>query len=406
MIDELCKEKILSSSNQFDASGSLAGYIYQCRLALLLGLQAVKKKPNGQISIEKFDDIAFDNDDHAECLVQAKHHISSKELTDSSVDVWKTLRIWIEDFKSGVITNADTRRLLITTAVAPDGSAISKLRPETNASERQEALSGLRAIATSSVNQATKVGRELFLSLTDEEAALLLKSIHVLDAAPNLPDVLDDIEGELRILAPSHSDKVTEMLEGWWLKVVAKRLVGDEKTQIPLQDILRKANEIGGMFRPDGLPVSAPDELGDKTYDPSDEAEVYVRQMRLVQLPDTTIRNGVRDFYRAKAQRSKWAREGLLLDGEAAKYDARLQDQWERRFEAVCSEAADSDDDGKRKVGRGVYHWANQQQVGFRNVVESWITAGSFQGLSDRLKVGWHPHFTDHLGNGGDNGEP
>jgi hypothetical protein len=396
----------LTSANQFDASGSLAGYIYQCRLALLLGLQAVKKKPNGHISIEQFDDIAFENDDHAGCLVQAKHHISAKELTDSSVDFWKTLRIWIEDFKSGVITNADTRRLLITTAVAPDGSAISKLRSETSAADRKTALSGLRAIAASSVNKTTKNGRELFLSLTDEEAELLLKSVHVLDAAPNLPDVLDDIEGELRILAPSHSDKVTEMLEGWWLKIVAKRLVGDEKTQIPLQDILRKANEIGGMYGPDGLPVSAPDEFGDKTYDPSDEAEVYVRQMRLVQLPDTTIRNGVRDFYRAKAQRSKWAREGLLLDGEAAKYDARLQDQWERRFVADCSEVTDADDDEKRKVGRGVYHWANQQQVGFRNVVESWITAGSFQGLSDRLKVGWHPHFTDHLGNGGDNGEP
>ena len=45
-----------------------------------------------------------------------------------------------------------------------------------------------------------------------------------MDASPNLPDVLNDIEGELRILAPSHSDKVTEMLEGWWLKVVAKRI--------------------------------------------------------------------------------------------------------------------------------------------------------------------------------------
>lgn len=394
------------SSNQFDASGSLAGYIYQCRLALLLGIQAVKKKPNGQISIEKFDDIAFDNEDHAECIIQAKHHISPKELTDFSVDVWKTLRIWIEDFKSGVITNADTRRLLITTAIAPDGSAVSKLRPETKAADRQAARSTLRAIASSSTNETTKKARELFLSLTDNEADLLLASIHVLDAAPNLPDVLDDIEGELRILAPSHSDKVTEMLEGWWLKIVAKRLVGEEAMQIPLQDILKKANEIGGFFGPDGLPVSAPDELGDKPYDSSDEAEVYVRQMRLVQLPTPTIQRGIRDFYRAKAQRSKWAREGLLLDGEAARYDAKLQDQWERRFDADCSEVADVDDDEKRKIGRTVYFWANQQQVGFRNVVEGWITAGSFQGLSDRLKVGWHPHFNDHLGNGGNDGEP
>jgi hypothetical protein len=396
----------LSSGNQFDASGSLAGYIYQCRLALLLGLQAVKKKPNGQISIEKFDDISFDNDDHTECLIQAKHHISAKELTDSSVDVWKTFRIWVEDFKSGAITNADTRRLLITTAIAPDGSAVSKLRPEASVTDRKVALSALRAIATSSTNQTTKAGRELFLSLTDEEGDLFLASIRLLDAAPNLPDVLDDIEGELRILAPSHSEKVTEMLEGWWLKVVAKRLVGEESTQIPLQDILRKANEIGAMYGPDGLPVSAPDELGDKTYEPSDEAEVYVKQMRLVQLPTTTIRRGIRDFYRAKAQRSKWAREGLLLDGEAARYDTRLQDQWQRRFEADCSGVAVVDDDGKCKIGRDVYFWANQQQVGFRNVVEGWITAGSFQGLSDRMKVGWHPHFNHHLGNGDDDGKP
>lgn len=226
----------MKSSNQFDASGSLAGYIYQCRLALLLGLQAVKRKPNGQISIEKFDDIAFDNDDYLDCMIQAKHHISAKDLTDSSVDVWKTLRIWVQDFKSGMIANADTRRLLITTAIAPVGSAVSKLRPETSEEDRLAARISLQKTAKASTNQSSKEGRDLFLSLTDKEADLLVASIHVMDASPNLPDVLDDIEGELRILAPSHADKVTEMLEGWWLKVVAKRLVGEETMQIPLQD--------------------------------------------------------------------------------------------------------------------------------------------------------------------------
>jgi hypothetical protein len=396
----------LTSNNQFDATGSLAGYLFQCRLALLLGLQAVKKKANGQISIEKFDDIAFSNEDHADCIIQAKHHVSAKDLTDSSVDIWKTLRIWTQDFKAGVISNSETRRMLITTAVAPGGSAMSKLRPETSATDRIAARIALQKTAKASKNKASKKGREAFLELTDQEADLLIASILIMDAYANLPDVLDDIEGELRIVAPSHADKVTEALEGWWLKIVAKRLVGEETVQIPLQNILKKANEIGGWFGPDGLPVSDPDELGDKPYDPSDEAEIYVKQMRLVQLPATTIQRGIRDFYRSKAQRSKWAREGLLLDGESSKYDAKLQDQWERRFEADCYDAAESDDDGKCKIGRDNYFWASQQQVGFRNVVEGWITAGSFQGLADRLKVGWHPHFIDHLGNGGNDGEP
>ncbi len=371
----------------------------------MLGLQAVKKKPNGQISIEKFDDIAFDNEDHVSCIIQAKHHIAAKDLTDSSVDVWKTLRIWIQDFKAGVISNAETRRLLITTSTASNQSAFSKLRPTSSKEDRVLARTLLQQAAKTSQNVASKLGREAFLNLTNEEADLLMASIQVMDAYANLPDVLDDIEGELRIVAPSHADKVTEALEGWWLKVVAKRLVGEETMQIPLQDILKKANEIGGWFGPDGLPVSNPEELGDKPYDPSDEAEVYVKQMRLVQLPTATVQRGIQDFYRAKAQRSKWAREGLLLDGETSRYDCKLQDKWERRFEADCCDAADANANDKLTIGRKIYFWASQEQVGFRNVVEGWITAGSFQGLADRLRVGWHPHFNDHLGNGGDDGE-
>ncbi len=395
----------MTSSNQFDAKGSLAGYLYQCRLALLLGLQAVKRKPNGHISIEQFDDIAFDTDDYVSCVIQAKHHISAKELSDSSVDVWKTFRIWVQDFKAGTISNSETRRLLITTATAPVGSAVSKLRPQSSRENRVEARTLLQEVARLSQNKTSKAGRDAFLELTDKEADLLIASIQVIDAYPNLSNALDDIEGELRVLAPSHADKVTEALEGWWLKIVAKRLIGEETMQISLQDILRKANEIGGWFGPDGLPVSDPEDLGDKPYDPSDEAEIYVKQMRLVQLPITTIQRGIRDFYRSKAQRSKWAREGLLLDGEASKYDAKLQDQWERRFEADCCDAVKADATEKSKIGRGIYFWASQQQVGFRNVVEGWITAGSFQGLADRLKVGWHPHFNDHLRSGGDDGD-
>lgn len=395
----------MTSSNQFDATGSLAGYLYQCRLALLLGLQTVKKKPNGQISIEKFDDIAFDNDNIAECIIQAKHNITPKTLSDSSVDVWKTLRIWVQDFKEGIITNSETKRLLITTAIALENSAVSKLRSGSSKEDRVSARTSLQETARKSKNLASESGRKAFLDLTDEEADLLIASIQVIDAYANLPDVNGDIEGELRIVAPNHSDKVTEALEGWWLKIVAKRLVGEETRQIPLQDILKKAHEIGGWFRPDGLPVSDPEDFGDKPYDPNDESETYVKQMRLVQLPDNIVQRGIRDFYRSNAQRSKWARESLLLDGEASRYDEKLQDQWERRFAADCCDAGASNDEDKRKIGRTVYFWASQQQVGFRNVVETWITAGSFHGLADRLKVGWHPDFSDHLDLGGGHGE-
>jgi hypothetical protein len=395
----------LATSDQFNASGSLAGYLYQCRLALLLGLQVLKKKPNSRISIEKFDDIAFGDENLASCIIQAKHHVTPKSLSSNSVDVWKTLRIWVQDFTSSIITTRDTCRLLITTAVAEDGSAMAKLRHGTGR-DVAGAREALQRAAKTSKNVTTEPGRKAFLALTDNEAELLLASIEVIDGSSSLPDVLDEIEGELTLLAPNHTDKIAEALEGWWLKVVAKCLVGEGSANISLQDIVKKANEIGNSYGPDKLPLSDPHELGDKPYDPNDEAETYVRQMRLVGLSEPLIRRGIRDYYRANAQRSKWARENLLLDGEVARYDAKLRDRWERRFDADCADLAAAGHDEKRKVGRQIFNWAHQEQIDFRNIVETWITAGSFQGLADRLEVGWHPEYLDQLGDkGGSSGE-
>jgi hypothetical protein len=386
----------LTQQNQFDASSSLAGYLYQCRLALLLSLQTLKRKPNCHISIEKFDDISFGSDNYAECIIQAKHHVKAKNLTDSSADVWKTFRIWIEGFKDGGVTNAETKRTLITTALAAQDSALIKLRPTADR-DVPAAHKALKAIAQSSKNSVTQAGRDAYLSLTDSEAQVLLSSVDIIDGSPSLPDVWEEIKGELILLAPTHAEEIAEALEGWWLKIVSLRLVGKDSSLISLQDIIKKANEIGNAYGPEKLPLSEPESLGEKSYSESDESEMYVKQMRLVGISLPIIQRAIRDYYRASTQRSKWARETLLLDGEAARYDAKLRDRWERRFDADCTNLSHEDDLEKQRVGQKIFHWAHQEQIEFRNVVETWITSGSFQGLADRLEIGWHPEYVTHL---------
>ncbi|MGO7860221.1 ABC-three component system protein [Rhizobium ruizarguesonis] len=394
----------MSEANQFNASGSLAGYLYQCRLALLLAIREMKVKPNCHVSIEKFDDIAFHEEDLAHCVVQAKHHIGPKDVTDNSVDIWKTLRIWISQLKAGSFSNADTRRFLITTATAPADGALAMLRASCGPGGRKTAKERLGAAARASTNKTSEPGRNDFLVLTDEEIDVLLASVIVLDGAPDLHNVFDEVEGELRILSANSADKVAQSLEGWWLGAVAKRLVGAETSDIPVQHIAIKAQEFAALYGPIGLPVSDPAEFGERPYSIEDEDETYVKQMRLIQLSDRAIKRGIQDFYRSNTQRSKWARENLLLDGDVTRFEAKLQDSWERKFEEECGEAQTADDDSKNAMGRKVFHWASQQQIEFRNVIETWITAGSFHGLADRVKVGWHPNFLDHLTVGADDG--
>ncbi len=352
-----------------------------------------KKKPNGHISIEKFDDITFEDEDFSICLQQTKHSINAKPLDDMSTDVWKTLNIWIDHLAQGIITFSSTKFVLITTSEAAEGSAMALLRVGADLADRKLCLTLLRKAACSSKNQKTAEARTAFLKLTDEQALTLLCQIEVLDNHPNLIDVMSDIEGEIILLAPMNAAKAASYLEGWWLSVVGKNLVQNGNDSIPVQHIIMKANEIGKHFSKQSLPIDDPQKLGVKGYSGDDESETFVRQMRTVDLPDNIVIRGVRDYYRAFAQRSKWARENLLLDSELSEYDTNLQDRWERKFDADLMLTTLSTEPEKKLFGRKLCVWACQQSIPIRNVVEAWITSGSFHNLADRLQIGWHPDF-------------
>ena len=362
-----------------------------------------KKRPNGHISIEKFDDVAFEDEDYSNCLIQAKHSVDPKSLTDNSVDLWKTFKIWMDQLDEGIISFGSTTFTLITTCEAKDGSAASLLRSGANDADRKGALTLLRTAAEESKNDLTTDARATFLELSDEKALMFLRQIEVFDNHANLIDVMDEIEGEIVIAAPSHPDVAASYLEGWWLGIVGKCLVNEASASIPVQHIIMKANEIGKSFGPDALPIDDPDSLGAKEYTDDDEEEVFVRQMRAVGMSDRIVQRGAQDYYRAFAQRSKWARENLILDTELGKYDAELTDRWGRKFDAEIDASSPSTELEKQSTGRNVCLWASQESIPFRTVVETWITAGSFQGLSDRIKIGWHPDFEDLFAEGSDN---
>ena len=108
--------------NPYSATGSVLGYLYQVRLALLLFLQRFRGDRQTDISIERYDDIAFEKQGSAVDLLQTKHHINAAgNLSDSSEDLWRTLRVWCSMVGSGWIQLPGTNFILITTACAPQG---------------------------------------------------------------------------------------------------------------------------------------------------------------------------------------------------------------------------------------------------------------------------------------------
>ncbi len=377
----------------------MAGYLFQARYALLLGIDEARRNPGLELAIETFDDVSFEDSAGPVQLIQTKHHARRAAVSDYSVDLWKTLNVWIHRFLEDPTNATRTRLIFLTTDIVADGSALSYLRKGDDSRTESLALELLVSAAETSGNHATLDARNDFLDLTPTTQQILLAGIWVLDNAPNLIDVRDEIETALHYAAPREQvPDLTDQLEGWWFARVASAITDTQPTAIPLTSIHNKIAELRENYKLRNLPLhESIEDMSFLTEMPSDD-RTFIRQMALVQLGDVEVRATVHDYYRAFEQRSRWAREHLLLDGEADRYDRDLQDAWHRRF-LRCTTSLDDDAAEHTKVvqGKAVFHWAREHQQLFRNRDEIWLSSGSLQMLADDLRVGWHPDYLELL---------
>jgi len=205
--------------NKHGAAASALGYLYQCRYALLEGLRALPDTPQLMISIEKFDDVAFEANGDPTALIQTKHHGQKGDLSDASVDLWKTIAVWLSKLSRDIEAPFRMKFVLLTTADAPDNSAASFLRMRERDEESADKL--LIAAAKGSDNKATEKARAAYAAVPEQLRLSLLKAVMILDGSPNIIDMREEIERELHHAAPrDRVDKLVERLEGWWFGAV------------------------------------------------------------------------------------------------------------------------------------------------------------------------------------------
>jgi len=377
----------------FNATGSMLGYLFQCREALLLAVVQTKSQPGLSVSIERFDDVAFEKNGTATEQLQLKHHVNPANLTDMSVDLWKTLRIWSAQIEGNPQLPFERRFTIITTAQAPVGSAAELLRStRPYADAEKDALQLLRSAAAASTNQESAAGRTAFLALSELDQRNLLAALHIHDNSPSITDARSEIEELLIFSAPEGKvAPLVDHLEGWWFAQVVNCLSDPQAPAISLLSLRAKLDEIAAAFRTGELLINPETLAVTADHLPESDGRIFVRQMRCVEVAEESIELAKLDFYRATAQRSTWARENALLDGEAARYDASLVERWKRERLARESDGKPVDDDAKKAFGRDLYHWASRSQHPFRNRHEQWLCSGSYQILADGVTVGWHP---------------
>lgn len=387
------------SISAFNAAPSMVGYLYQVRLALLWAIRR-SRTSDFVVNLETLDDVSFEVDGEPLAVLQAKHSLkATANLTDLSVELWKTLRVWLVGLTSGEIP-LGTARFLITTALAAPGSACAALGIEGRDRDVAEAAKRLKHAAASSTNSELKPAFEAYLALDDSERESLLAQVYVIPCQPDAVEITEQLQSELYHVSLNHQERSVQMLEGWWFKRVLNELVHPEGG-IPRAEIDAQISDIQESLKPDALPI---DEDLDALmvaleHLPEFADRPFYKQVELVSGSQLRIRNAITSYLQAFRQRSAWTRHDLLFDADLERYDKRLQAEWELQYGQVCDElGADATDAAMEQAGRALLKWAEDGHVFIRSGVNTpWVCRGSLHMLAEDMRVGWHPQFETRL---------
>lgn len=390
-------------TSQFSAADSALGYLYQVRVALLWSLRRMKGGGDFAVSLETLDDVTFEtSSDEPDELLQTKHHRNRKAaLTDTSPDLWKSLRIWFEGYLGKTIPPGTTL-YLVTTGKAPERSIASYLRYDDR--DVDAALKGLEAIARSSKNNTNLPAYNAFLIASPADRKKLIEGIVIIDASPTITDLDSELKNEVFwAVDRQHHDAFLERIEGWWLRRSIKQLsLAEGENRIFSVEIDEYMSNLRDQFKHDSLPID--DDLRtfylDHSIQVAHSNSDFVLQLEIIAASKKRVASAIRDYYRAFEQRSRWLRNDLLLIGDIEQYECRLLEEWELIFEAVKDEINNkSTEDMKQKAGRKVLEWAEHTSLPIRpRVIEPFVSRGSLHMLADELRLGWHPEFRDKLG--------
>lgn len=394
----------MEEHGKHDAPGQLSGYLYQVLAALLLLLEA--QEPEAKLCIERFDDVAFIEDDLPQVMVQTKHQLTKRgNLGDTSVDLWRTINSWCDSIKKYRSTTADTRFIIVTTAIAKEDSAASHLA-KFSGRDWRKAKDILLNIAKTDTGKTNNPFYQAFLALEPDEQENLVKHIYICDMSPSISDIKISIMPYIRIITlPPFEQRVYDKVIGWWIRNIIQCLVSVEPVFISYRQLQQELFDIGSEYKADSLPIDV-----DPFYQPTDEElealspqnRIFIEQLNLIALSHDRLKRCIRDYYNAYRQRSQWVRESLLFIDDLTKYEKALIDEWDRLFIIMKEHLEDYgntvSDDQKRKQGKSLFDRVEELNFPIRkNVSQPFIMRGTFHQLANQLKVGWHVDYMKRL---------
>ncbi|MBU8865586.1 ABC-three component system protein [Paenarthrobacter aromaticivorans] len=388
----------MTQDSLHSASGQALGYVHQCMWALVeLGKRA-NVDPATQLRLEALDDVEFENSGTASELLQTKHHVGqSSPITASSVDLWRTLNVWMD------LPSSDFFELhLVTTQNLSDTSGLVTLR-RGGTRNTSAALDDLLQAAETSRNKTTEPWRQKFKELDEESQFELVDRITIEDGSLTADRIDEDLVKIFRYsYPPGHEQVFLHLLKGWW-SGISVQLLSRTLESVSGDDLILQVAEITDQLRSDTLPVD-PDVMQalDESISELYKDRPFVQQLLWIAFENNRLWKAIRDYHRSYAQRSFWLRHQLLSETELDRFAFKLFDEWEQLFDASVAAMKRKQREDSDIVGQEILEQlARESRARLRNRFdEPWFNRGMFHALADGelgYRIGWHPDFETKL---------
>lgn len=386
-------------STTFSAKEPALGYYYQIIRGLVLLLDEDRME-SPSLSFECLDDISIENEEETD-LYQLKLHVSTAQLTDRSADFWKTIRVWSEGIADGTYIPERTIFTLITTASRSTDTFINKFGSN-DKKDLETILTSMETISLETDNSTNEKGYNAFKSLSEDQKKKLIKNIRIADADLSIDETWDALGKRLELSAPSKFlEQFIKGVVGWWFVEAVKTLTSETNYSLSRKSVLNQINTLRDQIREDALPDDffSEENVSDSELKES-LSETYVKQLGLVDATDREKRAAISDYQKAYGQRSRWLRDGRVTQEDYDKFDAELRYDWKSRFELMQDITENKSEDNRTQAGHEFYRdfYVNPKHTmpSFKNKGLN-ISKGSYQMLSDKKVVGWHPDYKEKL---------
>jgi hypothetical protein len=400
------KEK---QNGDHSAEASALGFYYQSFFALLTLLE--QNTDNAAVGIEQLDDVELSTDGN-KLLYQLKHSLMAAPsvITIKSKSLWRTVKVWVDILPR--LTLSETTLHLVAVSNISSNSPLKALTvPGADRTELMEAMLTEARRVVDARAAAKTAGSALpysdradgcaaFLALDGADRVNFLRRVEIRQLSPNIGAIEDLVAAHLKILPGDQRPTVAQRLIEWWDRQVVYSLCGKRdrilmRTELQLKISNIVADIVQGKLLAEFEALSPPDD-----YQP---AGMLSRQIKLVEGKTSDHSKAIREEWKAREQRSKWLNANPAMASTIIEYDDVLKEHWADRHSQMAEDCAELDHNGKCASGLKLLRWTHEEAPNaVRPIAEGWSAAyyvrGSYQVLAINLQVGWHPEYTELLG--------